>query len=67
MRFLGPEEGGIFAVLRTPRLGLVGIFAAGSFPPDDSSLSEGGGKEGMVVAKVCAVAHKGKHPLGAPH
>jgi hypothetical protein len=30
MRFMGPEEGGVVAVSRTPGLSLVGIFAAGA-------------------------------------
>jgi hypothetical protein len=44
MRFIGPEEGGVVAVSRTPGPGLVGIFAGGAFPSDVASLSKGGGE-----------------------
>jgi hypothetical protein len=51
MRFMGPEEGGVVAVSRTPGLSLVGIFAAGASPSDAASPSGGeevdsGGKGG---------------------
>jgi hypothetical protein len=46
MRFMGPEEGGVIAVSRTPGPSLVGIFVAGASPSDDASLSEGGGEWG---------------------
>jgi hypothetical protein len=55
MKFIGPEEGGIVAVLRTPGPGLVGIFTAGASPSDVASPSKGGG-EGEAVGTV---AHKG--------
>jgi hypothetical protein len=44
-RLMGPEEGGIVEVSRTPELGLVGIFAAGASPSDAASPSEDGGEE----------------------
>jgi hypothetical protein len=62
MRFMGPEEGGIVAVSRTPELGLVGIFAAGASPSNVASPSEEGGKQ-IVVAKVGTVTHK---EVGSP-
>jgi hypothetical protein len=53
MRFMGPEEDGIVAVSRTPRLSLISIFAAGDSPSDAASPSkhrdeeaDGGGKCG---------------------
>jgi hypothetical protein len=45
MRFMGPEEGGVVAVSRTPWLSLIGIFAAGASPLDAASPSKGGGEE----------------------
>jgi hypothetical protein len=30
-RFMGPEEGGVVVVSRTPGLGLLGIFATGVY------------------------------------
>jgi hypothetical protein len=41
MKFTGPEEGGVVAVSRIPRPGLVGIFAAGL---DVASPSRGRGE-----------------------
>jgi hypothetical protein len=40
MRFMGPEEGGVVAVSRTPRLSLAGEFAAGASRSDAASPSE---------------------------
>jgi hypothetical protein len=45
MRFMGPEEGGVVAVSRTPGLSLVGIFAAGASPSHAAFPSEGGSEE----------------------
>jgi hypothetical protein len=45
MRFMGLEEGGVVAISRTPRLGLVGVFATGASPLDAASPPEGGGEE----------------------
>jgi hypothetical protein len=42
MRFMGPEEGEIVAVSRTPGPGLVGIFAVGGSLSNAASPSEGG-------------------------
>jgi hypothetical protein len=51
MRFVGPEEGGVVAVSRTPGPSLVGVFIAGAslsdaaFPfKDGGEGTEGGGK-----------------------
>jgi hypothetical protein len=44
MRFMGPEEGGVVAVSRTPGPGLVGAFVAGTSLSAAASPSEGGGK-----------------------
>jgi hypothetical protein len=34
MRFIGPEEGGVIAVSRTPGLVLIGVFATVVFQSD---------------------------------
>jgi hypothetical protein len=46
MRFMGPDEDGVVALLMTPGpgLGLVDIFAAGASPSDAASPPKGGGK-----------------------
>jgi hypothetical protein len=44
MRFMGPEEGGVIAVSRTPGPSLVGIFVAGASLSDAASPPKGGGK-----------------------
>jgi hypothetical protein len=48
MRFIGSEEGGVVALSRTSGPSLVDVFAAGDFPSDAASPSEGGddGAEG---------------------
>jgi hypothetical protein len=46
MRFIGPEEGWVFALSRTPGPALEGIFAAGA--PPAASLSEDGCKGAEV-------------------
>jgi hypothetical protein len=55
MRFMGPEEGEVVAVSRTPGPVLVGIFAAGASPSDVASLSKGGGEgakgDGYILAE----------------
>jgi hypothetical protein len=45
LRFMGPEEGGVVAVSRTPGLDLGGISAAGASPLNAASPSKGGGEE----------------------
>jgi hypothetical protein len=44
MRFMGPEEGGVVAVSRTPGPSIIGIFAAGPSLSNAASSSEGGGE-----------------------
>jgi hypothetical protein len=53
MRFMGPKEGGVVAVSKTPESSLVGVFAASASQSDAalpfkgrSQGSEGGGKGG---------------------
>jgi hypothetical protein len=45
MRFMGPEEGGVIAVSKTPMLSLIDVFASGASPSDAASPSKGGGEE----------------------
>jgi hypothetical protein len=53
MRLMGPEEGGVVAVSRTPpRLSLVGVFAAALPHEMPLPLLRMEAKRRMVVAKV---------------
>jgi hypothetical protein len=45
MRFMGPEDGGVVGISRSPGPSLMGIFAAGASPSDAASPSKGGGKK----------------------
>jgi hypothetical protein len=67
MRFLGPEEGGVAAISRTPGPSLVGIIAAGALPLDAASPLKGGGKGAEGSGKGGTVAHKWVGSPQGPH
>jgi hypothetical protein len=64
MRFMGPEEGGVVAISRTPGLILVGIFAAGASLSAAASSSKGGGKgaEGSGYSGTAGTVSPGSPP-----